>query len=169
MNRLRKVPVTDWTEVVSPPDRYEWAIRRSFPSGLQVLVLAKEVDDAVLVLSSVDHGTPRGTRVEEGSSKEPDEIVRLMVQTCERWNASEPKEPLFAGPRRSYYYTKPEGGVSAAVSRDQLFDLVAQGTITWDCQVWEETEGMAAEGRWSPITAALGFPQGPGTGVGSDA
>ncbi|MFA6286306.1 MAG: hypothetical protein WC661_02905 [Opitutaceae bacterium] len=154
------VLVADWTEIVTPPKPYLHALRRSFPNGLHVLVLTQEAGGKFQVLSSVDHGTPRGTLTNEGESSDPAEVAGLIAQTCERWNTPGATGTASAnGKQRRYYYGKPAGGISGAVSRDDLFALIAHGTISWDSQVWEDTEGLAESGRWRPITASLGFPQ----------
>jgi len=149
-------PVTDWTEVVIPPKPYLYALRRSLPNGLHVVVLTHEKGGKLQVLSFVDHGTLSGTLTNEGESADPTEIADLIAQTCERWNG--PGPAAANGKPRRYYYEKPAGGISEAVSRDDLFNLIAQGTISWSSQVWEDAQGLADKGRWRPITTSLGFP-----------
>jgi len=153
-------PASVWTEVVTPPKPYLYALRRSLPNGLHVLVLTEEAAGKLQVLSCVDHGTPRGTVTNEGESANPAEIANLIAQTCDRWNTPGSAGTAATGrPQQQYYYGKPDGGISAKVSRADLFELIDQGLITWDSQVWEDTESLAESGRWRPITASLGFPQ----------
>lgn len=154
------IRVPDWIEITTPPQPYIYAVRRSFPGGLHVLVLAQKRGGNLAVLSSVDHGTARGTRITEGMSGNLDEIARLIAQTCAKWNTSEATAATPADlKRRRYYYSKPTGEISAAFTRDHLFDLVSNGTISWGSQVWQETENSSDGGEWIPLTASLGFPQ----------
>lgn len=153
-------PASAWTEVLTPPKPYLYALRRSFPNDLHVLVLTQEAGGKLQVLSSVDHGTSRGTVTHEGESADPSEIADLIAQTCERWNPTEPTGiAAMRRHQRRYYYSTPSGGISGEVSRTDLFELVDKGVITWDSQIWEDIESMADSGRWRPIIASLGFPQ----------
>src|SRR4051812_8900605 len=111
--------ITQWTEILTPPRPYLHALRRSFPSGLHVVVLTQEINGILGVLSAVDHGTPLGTCINEGSSTDPEEIAALIALTCEKWDSSEATMITDVNRKEgSYHYARPAGGISEAVSRE---------------------------------------------------
>jgi len=155
----KQLALESWIEVVPPPEPYLHVLRRSFSNGLHVLILVYKTSGGFHVLSSVDHGTPRGTQIPEGFASSRNELAQVLTKACEKWidwEKSGSKENQTE--RKRYFYTKPKEGISDPVSRETLFQLLTQGAINWQCQVWEEVESMAGNGRWRPIMTSLGFP-----------
>ena len=155
----RALVIADWLAVSPPPKPYLHVLRRSFARGLHVLILVRETDGARHVITAVDHGTPRGTYLHEGTASGADDLAKLLEKTCAKWtkdgdSATQPANR----PRKRYFYAKQGGGISEPVSRDQLFSLLATGVIHWQSQVWEATEGVTSTGLWRDIMTSLGFP-----------
>ena len=151
--------IEDWIEVTPPPKPYLHVLRRSFRRGLHVLILVSEADGQLQVLSSVDHGTLRATCTPEGAAPNPEELARLIAKTCERWNGpAAAATPASDKRQRRYFYTKPTGGISDPVSRETLFQLVTQGALDWESQIWDEIDAVGSSGQWRPIMESMGFP-----------
>ena len=129
-------------------------LRRSFDTGLHVLVLVVKTDEGYVVKSCVDQNTPRGIVQCEGEVSTFPEVVELVRTSTLQWDeplhndgAAKPHPP---GP---FYYIDTAGKMLGPASREELFVLLGTGVIDWDTQVWE--------GRWVPILKALGFPPVP--------
>jgi hypothetical protein len=141
----RALAITDWLEVSPPPKPYLHVVRRSFATGLHVLILTRETDGALHVVTAVDHGTPRVTCTHEGSASHPDALVLLLEKTAAKWTENTQPTALPAGrPRKRYFYAKPGGDISEPVSRDHLFRLLAEGVIQAHAQVWEDPKACPA-------------------------
>jgi len=156
--------IANWIEVTPPPPPYVYALRRSFPRGLHLLVLVMEMDGEFRVLSSADNGTPRGTTIVEGTSRNPGEIADFIRGACATIDEKEATHSATSDPDSGpapvrYFYAADGGGIAGPANRDELFALATQGNLSWDSQVWEEILGMAEGGRWRPMMFVLGFPE----------
>lgn len=155
----RPLVIADWLEVAPSPKPYLHVLRRSFATGLHVLILTRETDGKLRVITVIDHGTPRVTCIDEGAASHADDLAILLEKTASKWT-TDATSPVRAAtrPRTRYFYAKPGGGISEPVSRDHLFRLLAEGVIHLHSQVWEDTEGVAGSGRWRDALTSLGFP-----------
>lgn len=148
-----------WKQVTPPPPGYFLVIRRSFDTGLHVLVFVRQVGDKYMVMSCIDHGTARPTETHEGDVSSPHEITNLFRKTCARWDEADENASASArSSQKQYYYAGEKGLLAGPVVRHDLFELISSGAITWSAQVWECGHGVTALGRWEPVLYALGFP-----------
>ena len=148
-----------WKPVSPVPAGYFQVIRRTFDTGLHVLVLVRRSGDGYAVVSAADHGTVKLSVWNEGGASTVPETIDIVRDTCRRWNekaaVKSPQEPPAP---KEYFYTDDKGNLSGPVLREHLFALIRSGTITWDAQVWENSRASTGLGKWQPLPLALGFP-----------
>jgi|GEM_PF-6738291 len=143
-----------WKRVLPPPPGYFHVLRRSFDTGLHVLILVVKTDEGYVVKSCVDQNTLRGIVKCEGDVSTFPEVIELVRTATLEWG--EPLHidtPAKAPPPEPYYYIGHDGKMLGPVTREELFVVLGTGGITWDTQVWD--------GSWVPILRALGFPPVP--------
>lgn len=149
-----------WKPVVPPPPEYYQAIRRTFDTGLHVLVLVRQRGDDYIVLSSVDHGTAKLSVKTEGSSDSVPGTITILRDACGRWNETAAADCPVKPPQKEYFFADDSGKLSGPVTREGLFDLIRSGTITWESQAWEVARALTSLGEWRPVLLVLGFPPG---------
>ena len=147
-----------WKPVAPPPPGYFQVIRRTFDTGLHVLVLVRQRGEDYDVLSSIDHGTAKPSLKREGSSYSVPGTIDILREACGRWNDNAAVDCPVKPPQKEYFYAADTGKLSGPVTREDLFDLIRAGAITWESQVWEKVTSLTGLGEWQPVLLALGFP-----------
>ncbi len=150
---------TGWKQVIPPPPNYGIVLRRSFENGSHSLVLVRQEGDQYKILSSVDHGTVRPSVTTEGEAATLGDAIEVLCKTCATWDnpcevltSTEPPVP------QKFFYVGEGGKLNGPALRDDLFELIRTGAISWEAQVWEEIHSSSERGNWEPIMNALGFP-----------
>lgn len=147
-----------WKPVAPPPPGYFQVVRRTFDTGLHVLVLVSQRGADYVVLSSIDHGTAKPSLRREGSSHSVAGTIDILRGACGRWNETAAVDTPVKPPHKEYFHVDDAGKISGPVSREELFGLIRSGTITWESQVWEVARALTSLGDWRPVLLALGFP-----------
>ena len=155
---LESKELSAWKPVDPPPAGYFQVVRRTFDTGLHVLVLVRQCGEEYVVLSSIDHGTAKSSLRREGSSHSVPGTIDILRGACGRWNENAAVDTPVKPPHREYFHVDDAGKISGPVSREELFDLIRSGTISWDSQVWEVARALTSLGDWRPVLLALGFP-----------
>ena len=148
-----------WKTVTPTPPGYVHVVRRTFANGLQVLLLIRQKDSHFEVLSSVDHGTLVPTEEVEGRADSRPKATEVLHASCSRWD-QHLVNPESAGltPERLFYYLEGDGRPGGPVTREKIFELLANGTITWSACIAEKPRGGLASGQYESILSGLGFP-----------
>lgn len=147
-------PFPGWKRVLPPPPGYFHVLRRSFGTGLHVLVLVIKTKRGYRVKSCVDQNTLRGLDSTEGRVATFPEVVEIVRKATLQWGDPLHLDgPTKAVPAVPFYYTDKNNKMAGPVTRDELWEIFGAGVIDWNTQVWD--------GSWVPILEALGFPPVP--------
>jgi hypothetical protein len=65
-------------------------------------------------------------------------------------------EPI---PDRLFRRIDSAGKYGEQMTREELFELLASGDISWSDQVWKEPEGLTSRSGWRSVTRALCIPK----------
>ncbi len=155
----------NWHEVAKPPAPYVYALRRSYPTGVHVLLLVLEQRyGAFSIHATIDNGKYiPGSRAVEREGVQPQDIGGILWELCLRWDESSiTQSPTPRRKKRKYYYSRAGGGVGGPVYRKGLWDLVEAGEINWETQIWEDIPDMLfgpGQSGWVSIRDILGVPE----------
>lgn len=147
-----------WKSFVPPsPALGGW--RRSFTSGLHVLVWVQPDGPAWAVWSAADHGTMQPTRMAEGNADDEAGTAALVEEVRRRWDeqAASLRHTETVRRARGYRLIEPGGGFSPVLGREDLFARLADGRLSWDDQVWFTPVDVTEAGGWESVRAALGW------------
>jgi hypothetical protein len=123
------------------------------PGGLHVLIALRDSGSLLEAYSCVDHGTLHKSLQCEGRITDPGEVVGLARMIEARYAGFRPPGET-ARPTDQYRYVDREGKLRGPVSREALFQFLAEGAVVWTSQVWN-TGAMG--GRWETVDEAIGF------------
>ncbi len=153
-------PGDDGWRSFAPPPPALGGWRRSFASGLHLMVWVQPEPVGWAVWSAADHGTMQPTRAEEGRAADEAGAAVVVDAARRRWD----EQAAFLRPAeavrraRGYRASEPGGGFSPVLMREDLFARLADGRLGWDDQVWFTPVEVTEAGGWESVRAALGWP-----------